>query len=307
MKASPAASVPAPSPRAGEPRSFDWQAARRQVAAVALHEMRRLMTARHGLARLLVLLLPFVLALIVALVRIAFSEAGPAGTRVLFGHPFTIQEDLTALAKTFRLANLRWVIFLSCAGLFGGLFSGERSERTLHHVFLQPVRREILTIGKFAGGLALFWIAAVAAWLLTVVTWLLPHGLGTALGTLFSVQGLGDFAAHAFILLLATLAYGGIFLLAGVLGRSPPIIALALLAWEGLCSFLPLAFQRFTVYYWLDSLLPLRVPAGPVLAVLAEPAPWPASLAACFLIASAAIGVAAWRARWMQVAYGASD
>ena len=73
------------------------------------------------------------------------------------------------------------------------------------------------------------------------------------------------------------------------------------------CSFLPLAFQRFTVYYWLDSLLPMRVPAGPVLAVLAEPAPWPACLAACFLIAAAAIGAAAWRARSMEVAYGATD
>ena len=274
-----------------------------QVAAVTRYELRRLLGARHAIMRLGVLLLPVFMAVLVMLIRMAFArrEANgelPAGM---------LADDTTGLARMFRLGHLRWIVFLSVAGLFGGLFSGERADRTLHHLFLQPVSRARLTLGKYAAGVLLLWPIALLSWVLTTIAWLMPHGLGTALGAIFSVQGLGDFLTYAVILLLAVIAYGGVFTLAGAVVRSPPIVALAILGWEGLAAFLPLAFQRFTIFYWLDSLLPLRVPAGDVLAVLAEPAPWPACVLACLAVGAASVAAAAWRARTMELAYGAAD
>lgn len=287
-----------PAPTLAEQIRLTW--------AVAAYELRRLLRAKHGLVRLFILLLPFFFALLVATVRMLVSEAVPSG-RQAFGSTFTVTDDLTALARSFRIGYLRWIVFLTIAGLFGGLYSGERSERTLHHVFLQPLRRGILTFGKYFGAVLLLWITAVVAWLMTTFTWLLPHGIGAALGAMFSARGLSDLAAYALILLLACLAYGGVFTLAGAVFRSPPIVALALLAWEGLCSILPVSFQRFTVFYWLDSLLPTRVPASNVLAVLAEPAPWPACVLVCVVVGGVGVTLASWRARRMELAYGASE
>jgi ABC-type transport system involved in multi-copper enzyme maturation permease subunit len=274
-----------------------------QAVAVGRYELRRLLGARHSLMRLGVLMIPVLMALVVAAARIVFGRHEASG-----GLPeATLAADQTALAMLFRIGHLRWIVFLSAAGLFGGLFSGERADRTLHHLFLQPASRATLTLGKYAGAVLLLWPVALVSWILTTVIWLLPHGLGTALGAVLSLQGLGDFLAYAVILLLATVAYGGLFTLAGAVFRSPPIIALAILGWEGLASFLPVAFQRFTVYYWLDSLLPTRVPLPSVLKVLAEPAPWPACVLVCLAIGAAAVATATWRARNMELSYGAAD
>ena len=278
-----------------------------QAWAVTQYELRRLLRARHALPRFGVMALPLVMALIVAAVRIAFSERGPSGDMQVFGTTITLATDQTALARLFRLGHLRWIVFLAAAGLFSGLFSGERAERTLHHLFLQPVRRELLTLGKFAAAVLLLWCATFATWILTSATWLAPHGAGAMLGALLSWRGLSDMFAYGLVLLLAAIAYGGVFTLAGALLRSPPIAALGLLGWEALCAFLPVSFQRLTIFYWLDSLLPTRVPAGSLLAVLAEPAPWPLSVIACVAIGAAGVAAAAWRARGMELAYGATE
>lgn len=278
-----------------------------QAWSVAIFEMRRLVRARHALTRFAVLFIPLLMAAVVAAVHVAFGTTSASGDIEIGRRTVDMAADQRALALLFRMGELRWIVFLAAAGLFGGLFSGERAERTLHHVFLQPLRREALTAGKFIAGVLLMWPLALVAWLLTTITWLAPHGLGAALGAILSLQGLGDLLAYAAALLLAIVAYGGIFLAAGALIKSPPLVALGLLAWELLSSVLPTSFQRFTVFYWLDSMLPMRVPVDAPLAVLADAAPWPLAVLVCLLIGAAGVAAAAWRARSMELAYGASD
>ncbi len=277
------------------------------VREVALYEIRRLTRGRHALARHGVVALPLAMAIVVTIVRLAFGENTFTPALVLGGHGTTVETEIRGLARMFRLFDLRWVIFLSAAGLFGGLFSGERAERTLHHAFLQPVSRATLTVGKYAGGVIVLWASATVAWILTVATWMLPLGPGAMAQALLSGRGLADTLAHVLVLLLACVAYGGLFLLAGALWRAPALFALLVLVWEAACAFLPLAMQRFTVFYWLDSILPLRIPAGSALAVLAEPASPPVAVLVCLLIGGAGVAATTWRARSMEVSYGASE
>jgi ABC-type transport system involved in multi-copper enzyme maturation permease subunit len=223
------------------------------------------------------------------------------------GNGPTLEADLQAIGIGFRAFEVRVLLLLAAAGLFGGLFSGERADRTLHYVFLQPVRREVLAAGKYVAAVLLLWAGASVFWILTMGTWLLPHGAGHALAALLWGRGLADAAACVLVLLLGCIAYGGLFILAGSLTRAPALVALALLGWESACSVLPVAFQRFTVFYWLDSLMPVRVPFGSTLSVLAERAPWPLAVLVALVIGVAGLAGAAWRARTMEVSYGASE
>lgn len=278
-----------------------------QAWSVARYELMRLRRARLAVLRFGVLAIPFGVALLVAGTRFAFGHRDPTGALVMLDRVVPIEDEIRKLAMGFRAFDLRILILLSAAGLFGGLFSGERADRTLHHVFLQPVRRDALTAGKFVGAVLLLWIGSSVAWLATMLTWLLPHGAGPALQAVFWGRGLADTLGYMLVLLLATAAYGGVFVAAGAVTKSPSIVALVLMGWEALCSFLPLAFQRLTVFYWLDSLLPIRMPFASALSVLADRAPWPLAVLTCLLIGAAGVAGAAWRARTLEVSYGASE
>jgi ABC-type transport system involved in multi-copper enzyme maturation permease subunit len=277
-----------------------------QALAVLRFELRRLLHSRQAMGGLVVLLLPVVSAVLAAAFGLLAGHRTTVGFE-LFGKLHSLADSQSTLALVFRLGHLRWITFLAATGLFGSLYAGERTERTLHHAFLQPVTRRALTVGKYFAGVIILTTASFAAWLVTSVTWLLPHGLGTALAATLSWRGLLDLVQLAVVIFLASVAYGGLFTLAGAVMRSPPVLALIVLAWEGLCAFMPLAVQRFTIFYWLDSMLPVRVPITNVLAVLAEPAPWPLCVLVCLGVGVACVLGAANRAERMELAYGATE
>jgi ABC-type transport system involved in multi-copper enzyme maturation permease subunit len=198
-------------------------------------------------------------------------------------------------------------VFLAAVDVFGGLFRAELAERTLHHVFLQPLRRETVTIGKYlAGVLSLLGLGSLS-WLIVLVAWLAPHGPAAVVGTLLSATGLKFLLSHVLALALALLAYGGLFLLAGMLARGPVVVGVMVWVWELLAIFLPTSFKRFTVAYWFNSLLPLRIPPKWMLAQEAEPATALAAVVVCVGFGAACTAVAAWWARHLQLSYGARD
>ena len=136
------------------------------------------------------------------------------------------------------LAVLSFLIPLMAIGLGFDSVNGEFNRRTMSRVLAQPIYRDALLLGKFAGGLATLAVGLVTLWLLII-------GLGLfRLG----VPPSGEEVARGLVFLLIAVAYGGVWLavamLCSVLCRSPATAALSALgAWLLLSLLWPLMAQ----------------------------------------------------------------
>ena len=127
------------------------------------------------------------------------------------------------------VAFLSFLVPLMAIGLGFDAVNSEHNRRTLSRILSQPIYRDALLFGKFLAGLATMTVSLVVLWLLLV-------GLGLIM---LGVPPGGEEMARAFIFLLVTIAYAGVWLalamLASVLFRSAATAALVTL---GLWLFL---------------------------------------------------------------------
>ncbi|GIV78088.1 ABC transporter permease [Litorilinea aerophila] len=140
--------------------------------------------------------------------------------RFLFLRLFTTGQDPLPAFVGF----LSFLVPLIAIALAFDAINGEFNQRTLSRVLAQPIYRDALLLGKFLAGL--FTLALVMA-----AIWLLIMGLGI-LG--LGVPPTGEEVARTLIFLLATIFYGGIWLvlamLFSTLFRQPATAALASIA-----------------------------------------------------------------------------
>src|SRR5215469_14978105 len=116
-----------------------WELWTRQIAAILRMDLRKNFLSRRGIW---IYLLAFAPALLITLhVILDRRQSG------------SIRQDTEILAGIFQLFYLRFGIFFGCLGIFTWLFRGEIIEKSLHYYFLAPVKREVLLVGKFVGGL----------------------------------------------------------------------------------------------------------------------------------------------------------
>ncbi len=97
---------------------------------------------------------------------------------------------------------LGFLVPLMAIGLGFDAVNGEHNRRTLSRVLSQPIYRDALLFGKFLAGLATLSISLIALWLLVI-------GLGLLM---LGVPPNGAEMARAFIFLLVTIAYAGVWL-----------------------------------------------------------------------------------------------
>jgi len=124
----------------------------------------------------------------------------------------TTAEDPFLLLRLFTRARegipITFIAFLSilvpvmAIGLGFDAVNSEYNRRTLSRILSQPIYRDALLFGKFFAGLFTITISLVALWLLVV-------GLGLVL---LGVPPSLEETARAFILLLVTIAYAGVWL-----------------------------------------------------------------------------------------------
>jgi len=135
----------------------------------------------------------------------------------------------------------------------------EVDDRTLHYLFLQPVPRWVLIVGKTAAYLVLAsGVCTVSLWVTYSIMSLSACGVG---GTVSDLFGQGRFVIllkESFVLVFGLLAYGSVAMLMGSLFKSG-FYALILLAWEAGLPYLPSTLKLWTVMYYLHSLLPERL------------------------------------------------
>jgi len=153
----------------------------------------------------------------------------------------TTAEDPFLFLKLFTTAReplpFTFVSFLSilvpliAIGMGFDAVNGEHNRRTLSRILSQPIYRDALLFGKFLAGLFTLSVSLIALWLLVI-------GLGLFL---LGLPPNGEELARAFIFLLVTIAYAGVWLalamLFSIIFRSPATAALVSL---GLWLFLTL-------------------------------------------------------------------
>jgi ABC-2 type transport system permease protein len=152
------------------------------------------------------------------------------------------------------VALLSFLVPLIAIGLGFDLVNSEHNQRTLSRVLSQPIYRDALLLGKFLAGLITISISLLAMWLLIM-------GLGLYL---LGIPPGAEEVARAFIFLLVTIVYAGVWLalalLFSILFRSAATAALITL---GLWLFLTILWPLLS-----PAIAALLNPSGDVLALL---------------------------------------
>lgn len=232
---------------------------RGQIRTLAGNEVRRSLFSRRSLPLYLLVAMPLV---VMALRAIFLPEAGrqdPSNAIVQF-------------AEVFLFFLLRFIVFFANAVIFVRLFRGEILERSLHYTLLAPVRREVLVLGKYLGGLLSAVLLLVPAICASYFLTYLPHG-SPGLQLMASGSGLAILARYILIVVLACCAYGSLFLLAGLYFKNPMVPAILFLGWETLTPFLPALLKSLSFVHYLVSFAPVPVSLG-AFALLARPVAW---------------------------------
>jgi ABC-type Na+ efflux pump permease subunit len=260
---------------------------RSQLRAVIVLELRRSFLGKQGVPVVLIALVPVALF---------------AAVQLILREPLLLGRIERDFASIFQYMVLQMTLFFACGWTFGNLVRGEILSKSLHHLFLCPIRRDVLVVGKYLAALAgtsvLFGVATVLSYF--VLLW--GQGKGRIVEILAG-GGAAHLASYVLVSFLACVGYGAVFLLVGLFAKSPVVPAVILWGWEHLNFLMPVVLKRLGLIHYLVSLCPVSVPDGPM-AVMAEPVPWWAAATAPVLIAAALVAAACWKARRMEIDYG---
>ena len=263
---------------------------RSQIWTIATSEVRRTLFSRRSFAVYLLVAMPLALMVLRAIFM-------PDSLRV------NAADATTEFAEVFHFFLLRFVVFFANAMIFVRLFRGEILEKSLHYTLLAPIRRDVLVLGKYLGGVLSSVLLLTPATVLTYLLVYLPHGRA-GLSLMSSAAGIGNLLAYLLIVVLACFAYGALFMLAGLYFKNPMVPALIFLGWETLTPFLPALLKSLSFVHYLVSFAPVPVSLG-AFALLARPVAWWVALLALMVSSAILVFLASRAARRLEVTYSA--
>ncbi len=267
-----------------------WDLWKRQVVGILRLELKKNFFSKRAFPLYFLAGMPTLLLAMRAILPLSEREIGSIG-----------DAGVAYAALIFMGYTLRLAIFVGCVFIFTSLFRGEVLERSLHYLFLVPVRRDVLVVGKYISGQIATATIFMGGVLVSFVLMYLPHGSQGA-DFFTNGPGFGHLLAYLGVTLLACLGYGAVFLLMGLLFKNPIIPALAIYGWESINFFLPATLKKFSVIHYLDSLCPVPIPAGPV-KILADPAPAWLSVPGLLVVTALVLVFAGWKIRRMEITY----
>ncbi|HXH25590.1 MAG TPA: ABC transporter permease [Vicinamibacterales bacterium] len=151
-----------------------------------------------------------------------------------------------------------WVFFLRFTvpvlGVFYGtaLVADEVDDKTITYLFTRPVRRGAVLAGKY---LAYFVCTSLVVLPSVLIVYFLIVPF-REIGASFTAL-----VADLALLALGLAAYGALFALVGTVMRRPLLVGLIFaFGWEQLALLLPGYLRRFTLAYYLQSLVPHAMP-----------------------------------------------
>jgi ABC-2 type transport system permease protein len=152
-----------------------------------------------------------------------------------------------------------WVFYLRfivpVLGAFYGtsLIADEVDEKTITYLFTRPIRRGSVLIGKYLAYLVCTSLVVLPS---IMVVYFLVVPFGTVASTF------GQLVTDLAIIALGLAAYGALFALVGAALKRPLVIGLVFaFGWEQLALAMPGSMRRFTLAYYIQSLVPHAMPA----------------------------------------------
>ena len=182
-----------------------------------------------------------------------------------------------------------WILYLRfivpvLAVYYGtSLIADEVEDKTITYLFTRPIPRGAVMAGKFVAYLVATTMVVLPS---VMIVYFLIANRGSAIATTFPalVKDLG-------VLAVALLAYGAVFAWVGARFKRPLLIGLVFVfGWEQAVLIVPGYMRRFTVAYYIQSMVPHTMPADGVMGLLqsffADYPSLPAALAALAAISA---------------------
>ncbi len=138
--------------------------------------------------------------------------------------------------------------------LFGAaVLSDEIDSKTLIYLNTSPVSKFSILSGKFSAYLSVSFLSfSIGSTILYIMTHFKKIFTTKSIATLLQLQFTG---------LVAIIAYSSLFLLFGVLLKKSTIIGLIyIFGWETIAQILPGTAQKLTIFFYFNSLSPIRIP-----------------------------------------------
>jgi ABC-type transport system involved in multi-copper enzyme maturation permease subunit len=208
--------------------------------------------SRRTIFMALIVGLPVVLALIVRIVQTVGLEP--------------LKMNGVPVDPMSMFGTMLWTLFLwfivPVLGVFYGtsLIADEVEDKTITYLFTRPVRRGAVLVGKFIAYLACTTLVVLPSVML-VYFLIVPFGRVAATFTSLLID-LG-------VLGLGLAAYGALFALVGAVLKRPLVAGLVFVfGWEFITLVMPGYLKRFTLAYYLQTLVPHAMPSGGVVSAL---------------------------------------
>jgi len=235
-------------------------------------------------------------------VFMAFAAGGPVVLALIFrgldlSGISALRVNGMRVSGPAMFGGMIWLLYLRFVvpvlGAFYGtaLVSDEVEDRTITYLFIRPIARGSIVVGKYLAYLACTSMVVLPS-VMAVYLLLTPIG-GGSIGATFPslVEDLG-------LLALGLAVYGAVFALVGARVPRPLVAGLILVfGWEQVALVVPGYLRRFTVAYYLQSLVPHAMPADDTLtavqSLFAVPPSAESSIAWLFGILAAALWLAA--------------
>jgi len=191
-----------------------------------------------------------------------------------YGRQPQISEMNQFLQMAFRLFYIHFIIFF-VAIIFGfTLLRKEVDDRTLHYLFLQPVDKTLVILSKYLAFVIVTWVFLCATFLLMYTIMFIPYGIGVMANDLFESGRATSLVEECFVMLVALVLYGAIFMVMGTIFKSAWFGAIFYI-WETALPYLPSTFKYFTVSQYLQAMTPERGAISPQLFELYGEMPTP--------------------------------
>jgi ABC-type transport system involved in multi-copper enzyme maturation permease subunit len=182
-----------------------------------------------------------------------------------------------------------WLLFLRfivpVLGVFYGtaLIADEVEDKTITYLFTRPIRRSAVLVGKYIAYLVCTTLVVLPGVML-VYFLIVPFN---QVGASFTIL-VTDLA----LLAVGLAAYGGLFALVGTTLKRPLVVGLVFaFGWEQFALIMPGYMRRFTLMYYIQSLVPHAMPSEGLSSLLNFFVQSPPSVFVCLLSLAGAIGV----------------
>lgn len=174
----------------------------------------------------------------------------------------------TRIAGPVIFGMMIWWLFLwfivPILGVFYGtaLMADEVEEKTITYLFTRPIPRGAVLVGKYLAYLAVT-ILIVLPSVMLVYFLVVPIGGGAIAGSF------PDLLKDLALIAIGLATYGALFAFIGAQLKRPLLIGLFFVfGWENAAMLMPGYLRRFTVAYYLQSLVPQAMPTQGVSSLL---------------------------------------